>query len=237
MNTKITRGRPLPLGATVIPEGINFAVTSHNATACTLVLFHKGADAPFAEYPFDSEWRVGDVFTMHVSGLDPQQIEYGFRMDGEYNVATGNRFDSRDILLDPYAKQIGGQDVWKRPLYPHRSQILIDDFDWEDDQSPRIAKNDLIIYEMHVRGFTNHPSADVANRGTFDGLREKIPYLKALGINCVELQPVQEFDEMANHFINPETQQQLVNYWGYSQIGFFALSGLRRLWRDGRASK
>lgn len=226
MNTQISRGRPSPLGATVTTNGLNFAVTSHNATACTLVLFHKGAAEPFTEIAFTPEWRVGDVFTMHVSGLDPQQIEYGFRMDGDYDTRTGHRFDSRHILLDPYAKQIGGQEVWGRPFpthqYPHRAQILIEDFDWGDDHPPRIAKNDLIIYEMHVRGFTNHPAANVANRGTFDGLRQKIPYLKALGINCVELQPIHEFNETANKFINPETQRPLMNYWGYSQLSFFA---------------
>ncbi len=226
MNTEITRGRPFPLGATLTPDGINFAVTSHHATACFLVIFEKGAAEPLADIPFPLEWRVGDVFAMHVSGLEPQQIEYGFRMDGEYDEAAGNRFDSSHILLDPYAKQIGGQGVWGQPspahMYPHRAQILTDTFDWEDDQPPLIPENDLIIYEMHLRGFTSHLSANVTHRGTFDGMREKIPHLKALGINCVELLPIQEFDETANKFVNPETGRPLMNYWGYSQLGFFA---------------
>ncbi len=216
MNLQSTRGRPFPLGAAITTDGINFAVTSHHATAAFLVLFQKGAAEPFADLPFPQEWRIGDVFSMQIIGLDPQEIEYGFRMDG-----NGRYFDPTRLLLDPYAKQIGGQAIWgEKGAY--RAQILTDRFDWEEDCPPDIPQNELIIYEMHVRGFTRHPSADVTHPGTFDGLRQKIPYLKELGVNCVELMPIHAFDEMANRFVDPETAVPLKNYWGYSQINFFA---------------
>ncbi len=216
MDLQSTRGRPFPLGATVTADGINFAVTSHHATAAFLVLFQKGADQPFADLPFPQEWRIGDVFSMQIIGLDPQEIEYGFRMDG-----NGRSFDPTRLLLDPYAKQIGGQAIWGKKGV-HRAQILTDIFDWEEDCPPDIPQNDLIIYEMHVRGFTRHPSAAVTHPGTFDGLRQKIPYLKKLGVNCVELMPIHAFDETANRFVDPETAVPLKNYWGYSQLNFFA---------------
>ncbi len=212
----IKRGRPFPLGTTLTADGINFAVTSHHADTAFLVLFQSGTPEPFADIPFPQEWRVGDVFSMQINGLDPQQFGYGFRMDG-----SGAYFNPDNILLDPYAKQIGGQAVWGEKGI-HRAQMLTDEFDWEDDHPPNIPENELIIYEMHLRGFTRHPSAKVSHPGTFDGLREKIPHLKALGVNCVELMPIQEFDETANKFVNPKTAVSLLNYWGYSQIGFFA---------------
>jgi glycogen operon protein len=129
--------------------------------------------------------------------------------------------------MDPYAKNIGGRDVWgEKPdwndIYQHRARICFDDFDWEDDHPLEIPLEDLIIYEMHVRGFSRHPSSAVKHPGTFAGILEKIPYLKKLGINCVELMPIHEFDEFENSRISPVTGKILMNYWGYSNVGFFA---------------
>lgn len=217
-----------PFGATLVPGGVNFSVFSGSATSCTLVLFERGTDQILVEIPFLDEFRTGHVWAMIVFGLNYEHIEYGYRMNGEYNPRAGHRFDPSIILLDPYAKAIGGRDVWGMAdrddhLYPHRARPTIDDFDWEGDRPLEIPIEDLVIYEMHVRGFTRHPSSGVKNMGTYAAIREKIPYLKSLGINCVELMPIFEFDELeyADRF-NPETGEPLMNYWGYSSVGFFA---------------
>src|SRR5208337_2775972 len=242
---KIRPGRPFPFGASVVPGGVNFSVFSRSANYCVLVIFEKGAAKPLVEIPFRGmfakafteepvwgEFRIGDVFTMTVLGLDHEAIEYGFRMDdGRPKAKRGkpaiHRFDPSIVLLDPYARAIGGRDVWGRAPdwnapFPHRSRVVFDDYDWEGDRPLEIPTEDLIIYEMHVRGFTRHPSSRARHPGTFAGIREKIPYLKDLGVNCVELMPVYEFDEFENSRPNKDTGELLMNYWGYSTVGFFA---------------
>jgi isoamylase len=220
-------GKPFPFGATLVPGGINFSVFSSHATDCTLVLFEKGAREPTVEIPFPDEFGIGHVFSMIVFGLDVENVEYGYRMDGPFDPAAGHRFDSSRILMDPFARAIGGRDVWGREPdwsdpYQHRSRLVFDDFDWDDDRPLEIPMEDLIIYEAHLRGFTKHPSSGVKFPGTFGGLRQKIPYLKELGINCVELMPIYEFDEFEHSRRVPETGELLMNYWGYSTVGFFA---------------
>lgn len=220
-------GRPGILGATIVPGGVNFAVFSRFATSCTLVLFRRGEREPLAEIPFPDAFRIGNVFAMIVFGLDYEDIEYGYRMDGPRRPHAGHRFDPDLILLDPYARSIGGRDNWAQPRdktnpMPFRGRILLDDFDWLDDRQLELPAEDLIIYEMHVRGFTYDPSSGVKFPGTFAAIREKIPYLLELGVNAVELMPIQEFDELENDFHNPLTGERLLNYWGYSTIGFFA---------------
>ena len=224
---RLRAGKPLPFGASIVPGGINFSVYSRSATSCQLVLFNKHQPEPFGLVPFKDEFRIGNVFTMVVFDLDYENIEYGFYMDGPFAPKEGQRFDKTKLLMDPYAKAIGGRDIWGiepnwNDQYQHRSRICLDDFDWEDDRPLEIPIEDLIIYELHVRGFTRHPSSGVKHPGTFAGLREKIPYLKELGINCVELMPIHEFDEFENSRISPITGARLMNYWGYSNVGFFA---------------
>jgi isoamylase len=242
---RVRHGRPYPFGATLTPEGVNFSVFSRHATYCVLVLFKKGEAAPLVEIPFRGsflkaetnepvwgEFRIGTVFCMTVFELDYENIEYGYRMDGPLpRVEQGNpgfhRFNPALILLDPYAKAIGGRDVWGETAdlndtYQHRARIIRDDFDWEGDRPLEIPFEDLIVYELHVRGFTRHASSEVTYAGTFAGIHEKIPYLKELGINCVELLPVFEFDEFENSHADEESGELLVNYWGYSTVGFFA---------------
>ena len=219
-------GRPLPLGATLVPGGVNFAVFSDRARAMTLVLFEAGADRPVAELPIPERFRVGSVFAITVFGLDPERLEYGFRAHGPEFPTPRDRFDPGVVLADPYARLVAGGEQWgaRRPegrVAPYRSRVLLDDFDWGGDTAPGIAPEDLVVYEMHVRGFTRHPSARVAAPGTYAGLREKIPYLADLGVNCVELLPVFEFDETDN----PRTDgrgRRLHDYWGYNTVGFFA---------------
>ncbi len=220
-------GRPRPFGATVMTDGVNFSTFSNHASACTLVLFDKGAAAPLVEIPFPDAFRTGDVFAMIVFDLDHSQIEYGFRFDGPHDPTNGHRFDARHILLDPYAKRIGGRDVWAGGYdwdnpYPYRARPVVEEFEWAGDRQLNIPMEDLVVYEMHVRGFTAHPSSQVEAPGAYAAIIEKIPYLKELGVNCIELMPIFEFDELANERVNPQTNERLTNYWGYNPIGFFA---------------
>jgi len=224
-------GKPVPYGATVIPnQGVNFSVYSLNAISCELVLYRKSEKEPFAIIPFPNEYKVGNVFNMIVQNLDYKNIEYGYRMDGPRSRKEGHWFDPTKVLLDPYAKIVGGRDVWgKEPdwsdPYQHRGQILPDDcYDWDGDRQLNIPIEELIIYEMHVRGFTKHPSSNTRNPGTYAGIIEKIPYLKKLGINCVELLPIFEFDEfikIRGPIINI-SGDHMKNYWGYDPLAYFA---------------
>jgi isoamylase len=224
---KLRPGRVFPFGATLVPGGVNFSIFSRSATSCTLVLFEKGESQPMAEIPFPPEFRIGNVYSMIVFDLDYERIEYGYRFDGPFDPKVGHRFNKDKILLDPYAKVVGGRDVWGTPpdwndSFQHRGRLLFEDFDWESDRPLEIPMADLVVYEMHVRSFTKHPSSGVKHKGTFAGLTEKIPYLKELGINCVELMPIYEFDEFENSRRHPQTDELLVNYWGYSTVNFFA---------------
>ena len=108
----VRAGRVYPFGATLVPGGVNFSIFSRHATSCTLTLFEKGAAVPFAELPFPEEYRIGDVYAMTVYGLDHETLEYGYRMDGPFDPRAGHRFDKNVVLLDPYAKVIGGRDIW-----------------------------------------------------------------------------------------------------------------------------
>ena len=164
---------------------------------------------------------------MTVLGLDPDHIEYGFRLEGPFDPAAGHRFDPSKILIDPFARALSGQEEWGKAFdrnapYPRRAAIPADDFEWEGDRPLDLPAEDLVIYELHVRGFTRSPSSGVRFPGTYAGLREKIPYLKSLGVNCVELLPVFEFDETENDRKNPGTGERLYNYWGYSTVAFCA---------------
>ncbi|MGW3044290.1 glycogen debranching protein GlgX [Kitasatospora sp. NPDC001159] len=223
----VRAGHPLPFGATPVPGGINFSVYSDRATRMWLVLFEAGAPQPLAELEFPAEFRTGSVFAMTVFGLDEEDLEYGFRAEGPFDPEHGDRFDPDQVLTDPYARLISGRDVWGSPPdcdrpCPYRSRLVREDFDWGDDAPPRTATEELVLYELHVRGFTRHPSSRVSAPGTFAGMREKIPYLRDLGVNCVELMPVFEFDEHDNPRSDPATGTPLTDYWGYNTVGFFA---------------
>lgn len=232
---EITRGHPLPLGATLQRGGINFAVFSRHATSVTLVIFLPGEQEPIIEFPLDPRYnRTGDVWHAFIRDLDPG-IEYGYRVDGTSHPAKHlHRVDSRIVLLDPYAKALSGGSQWGHTLHLRtthpvsrsirsRHSLVVDDrFDWELDQPLNVHLADSIIYELHIRGFTQHPSSGVTAPGTFMGLVEKIPYLKELGITAVELMPVTEFEENDNPHHNPWTGEPLKNFWGYHPISFFA---------------
>jgi len=224
---RLRPGRVFPFGATLVPGGVNFSIFSRHATTCTLVLFERGEQTPIAEIPFPVSFRIGHVWSMIVFDIEPESIEYGYRMDGPNDPRAHHRFDPGRILLDPYAKAVGGRDRWGETPnwtddFPHRGRLVFEDFDWEDERPLQIPIADLLIYEMHVRSFTAHPSAGVRFPGTYAGIVEKISYLVDLGINCVELMPVFEFDEFENSRISPKTGEALYNYWGYGTVNFFS---------------
>ena len=218
-------GRVYPFGASLLYDGsINFSIHSRDATSCELLLYHIGEKEPFVCIPFPEDFRIGNVFSMIVYGLDYEDLEYGYRMDGPYVPEEGLLFDKEKILLDPYALLIGGRPVWGQPAddgdFPYRGRVIPVDFDWEGDKPLELPMKDLVIYETHVRGFTRDPSSGTKWKGTYAGLVEKIPYLKELGVNCVELLPIFEFDELEN--TRTYDGERLYNYWGYSTVGFYA---------------
>lgn len=210
-------------GATLIPGGVNFTVQSHEAYSCELLLFHRMAKTPYAILKFPENYKIGFVYSMIVFGLDIEEFEYAYRLDGPYDEKKGLRFDKTQVLLDPYAKAITGQSKWGcRNSFQHgyRARVVRNNFDWGVERHSQISMEDMVIYEMHVRGFTNDISAGAKYPGTFKGVEEKIPYLKELGINTVELMPVFEFDEMRDARLLDNNQ--LLDYWGYNPVCFFA---------------
>ena len=224
-NLEYCAGRVFPFGATIRNDGVNFSIFSKDATSCTLVLYNKGEKQPFCEIEFPPEFRIGNVFSIMVFGIDIENTEYGYRFDGINDPKNGYMYDKTKILLDPYAKSVSGRNVWGTLPDPdnpfqHRGQIIYEDYDWEGDFPPDTPYNELVIYEMHIRGFTRSESSGVKYKGTFAGLREKIPYLKDLGVNCIELMPIFAFDEF--EFSRERNGQRLYNYWGYSTVCFFA---------------
>jgi glycogen operon protein len=208
------RGQCRPFGATLHAEGVNFAVFSRHAQQVHLVLFKEGQEKPIAEIPLDPHGnRTGDVWHILVQGL-PRDILYGYRMHGPWAPKSGHWFNPQAILLDPYAQAISGGQRWGAPDtalgMPHgrlsrHSRVAADTFDWEDDCPPAIPLAQTILYELHVRGYTRHPSSGVNYPGTFLGLCEKIPHLKNLGVTAVQLMPVLEFDELDQARKHPVT--------------------------------
>ncbi|MBQ8724907.1 MAG: glycogen debranching enzyme, partial [Oscillospiraceae bacterium] len=227
---KYGKGDTARLGAVICKneegaEGVNFALYCEHAASCALVLFNEGEKQPFAEIPLTDDLKTDNIYSVFVTGIDPDTTEYGYRLDGIYDKLKELRYQKECVVLDPYARAVSGRKTWccsidQERAGKFRGKIVRDDFDWEGDQYPDIPLKDLIIYEAHVRSMTMHCTANAANPGTFKGLTEKIPYLKELGINCIELLPVFEFDEMEyNRFFN---QKRILNYWGYSTLNFFS---------------
>jgi isoamylase len=244
-HTEIQTGVPLPMGTHAFEGGVNFAFFSRHASRVRLELFDLSTDARAARV-IDLDQarnRTGDVWHVWVKGIRSGQL-YAYRVDGPYRPAEGQRFNFHNLLLDPFATAISRIPDWDfkaargyDPSAPERDlvQSSLDDagampkcvftqehFDWKEDRPLRHSWSKTVIYEMHVRGFTVHPSSGVENPGTFRGLMEKITYLKDLGVTAVELMPVLEFNENQLTAINPQTGQVLRNYWGYDPVTFFA---------------
>ena len=210
-------------GATALEGGVNFTIHSRGATSCELLIYARRGRLPIAELRFPEHYRIGDVYSMIVYGLAIDEFEYAYRMDGPYQPEKGLLFDKNEVLLDPYARAVTGQHNWGEQLarvHEYRARVVRDNFDWGTSKQPKIPMRDLIIYELHVRGFTRHDSSGVEKPGTFAGLLEKLPYLKELGVNAVELMPVFEFDEM--QFERIVDGRSLIDYWGYNPVCFFA---------------
>lgn len=215
-------GRLYPLGPVVYESGVRFSVFSRHATAVWLALFDSvEAKRPVCELPFEpARHRTGNIWSIYIGNL-PEDVYYMYRMEGPYEPRRGHRFDRDLYLLDPYAKAFAG-DIHEGTM---KCVVVHDRMDWYEDVRPRTPLEDTIIYETHVRGFTVHASSGVQRGGTYAGFIEKIPYLKDLGITTVELLPVQEFGETWLGRCSIETREELKNYWGYSNIGFFAPAG------------
>ena len=210
-------------GAVAIPGGVNFTIHTHGATSCELLLFHRKAEEPYAVIPFPESYKIGFCYSMIVFDLDIEEFEYAYRLDGPYDEKKGLRFDKNKILLDPYARAVTGQSQWghvNNAQHGYRARVVQSNFDWGDQRHHSIPMEDLIIYELHVRGFTMDESSGVKHHGTFEGLREKIPYLKELGVNAVELMPIFEFDEMRD--VRLIDENELIDFWGYNPVSFFA---------------
>lgn len=212
-------------GACVASNGVSFTINSHGATRCTLLLFKPQAPKPYARIPFPDSYRIGDTYSMLVYDIKPDEFEYAFSFDGPYDPAKGLLFNEENVLLDPYSRAVTGQRKWgEKPEggkdFEYRARVVKSSFDWGNIKQLEQPFEDLVIYEIHVRGYTKDKSSGVSAPGTFAGLKDKIPYLKDLGINAVELMPIFEFDEMESARVVDGVQ--LYNYWGYNTISFFA---------------
>ncbi len=211
---------PLPYGAMLHDDGVQFIVFSRAATAMRVLLYDKVADRePIEIIDFDRDLnRWGDVWSVFVPGLAAGAL-YHYQADGPFDPDLGHRFDPRARLVDPYAKALAGRFLPSDDLIrPPKCVVIDDEFDWQEDRHVRRKLADTIIYEMHVRGFTRSPTSGVRHPGTYLGVIEKIPYLTSLGVTAVELMPVHEFpttDWFGRNLEHP-------NYWGYDPLAFFA---------------
>ena len=221
---KVRPGKYLRNGAAIVDDGVSFTIHSNGATSCNLCLFKRYEDEPYAIIPFPEKYRIGNTYSMVVLGLNPSEFDYAYQFDGEYNPKKGLIFDKNKYILDPYARAVSDQGTWgeKKSSNKHvyKARVVKDCSDWGNFERPNLEPKDMIIYEMHVRGFTMDPSSGVINKGTFDGIREKIPYLLELGVNAIELMPIFEFDELEDTRV--VDGEKLINYWGYSPVCFFA---------------
>ena len=228
MSDGLGAGSSSPLGATPSPNGANFSLFSRYATGVQLLLFDRVDDARAARVVRldPSANRTYHYWHVFVPGVQPGQL-YGYRVDGPSDPSSGMRFDPAKVLLDPYGRAVMvpgtySRDAARRPgdnAGTAMKSVVVDAaaYDWEGDAPLQRPSSRTIVYEMHVRGFTRHPSSGVSEhtRGTFAGLIEKIPYLQRLGVTAVELLPVFQFDPQ-------DCPPGLVNYWGYAPVSFFA---------------
>jgi isoamylase len=220
-NLETSPGKPYPFGTALLPEGVNFAVAAKEAQKLFLCLFDENEQSkPFKEIELHPSLnKTGDVWHICLKGLPPFVL-YSYRL-----VPDASK-DTSYLLLDPYARLVASHPTWgSRPNDPYRplGKVIIQSaFDWQEDKFPRIPNKDLIIYEMHIRGFTQDTSSQVQHPGTYLGVIEKIPYLKELGVNALEIMPIHEFNEEEAVQINPKTKQRLFNYFGYSTVNFFS---------------
>ena len=245
MSQHIRSGQPHPLGATVHQGGVNFALFCRNGSSVVLELYRNANETvPQASFALDPvQHRTGDIWHIFVEGLEAGQL-YGYRVDGPYQPEQGHRFNRNKLLLDPYARGIAGQwNARSDSVYGYnrksaeldlsfddsdsaghvpRSVVLDPVFDWENVRRPKVPWDQTVLYEVHVKGLTADPVAQVNHPGTYLGLTEKIDHLKQLGVTTIELLPVHEFDPYELRANGPTAELELTNYWGYSTLSFFA---------------
>lgn len=214
----VSKGITTALGVTIYQEGINFAVSVEEGIVCRFLLYFYGESEPILDYTFDEANKTGDIYSIFVKNLDQLKYEYIYLLDNE-------------IYLDPYARILTGREEWGKVVDKSdlRCAFNLEEFDWEGDRPLTIPYHQVILYSLHVRGFTMHPSSKVKHKGTFEGIIEKIPYLKELGINQIELMPSYEFDEIIPRRENnmeftkySPDRQYTINYWGYAKANYFA---------------
>ncbi len=211
-------GNPERLGVTKTGRDVNFAVAVPDRKSCSLLLYRKGSSEVEASIPLATRSRYGDIRAVCIEKFPAEQYEYNYRIDGE-------------VVPDPYGACFRGGETWgqAREKKDMRSRFCFERFSWEGDAPPELPYEQCVMYSAHVRGFTMHSSSRVRHKGTFRGVEEKIPYLKELGVNLLELMPVYEFEEIpcerepvvlgADQF---KRQEQRMNYWGYGPGCYFA---------------
>lgn len=231
---KVKKGQPYPLGAYVLNGGVNFSVVNSSDEDCSVILYKKGVEQK-VRIDIDRSNRIGNISCIFVEDLQPGEYEYNFRIGDK-------------VFVDPYAKRIMGNEKWRGAEFKQpflRGGFYSREFDWQGAQQPHIPYNESIMYCLHVRGFTKHRSSGVKHRGTFEGIIEKIPYLKELGVNSLELMPAYEFEEcewasgaelalsqtieyQVQHIdeelsMDKEPQRaRRLNYWGFKEAYYFA---------------
>jgi len=225
---------PIPYGAHIVGESTQFTLFSRHATRVWLMLFDSpDAAQPDAEFELQPDThRIGDLWHIRLHGVQEGQF-YLYRLEGQAPEGMTNFFNPEQWVLDPYALAVSGSPRWgdawdlqpgekpkNGPKFP-KGVIVRDDFDWTGDRAPRVSLADTIVYEVHLRGFTAHPSSGVAHPGTYAGFTEKLPYLQELGVTAVEFLPIHEFNEM-EYYMENMARRKLRNYWGYSTVAFFA---------------
>ncbi len=201
---KKTTGRPQPFGAAVEGSRVNFAVQVRAGKTCELLLYRKGRKSPQISYDMPEEEGIGEVRFLAVEEINPEQYEYNFLIDGK-------------VTVDPFVRELTGRETFgkRKESSEHavRGKLVRPEYDWKGDARLGLPWNDVVAYSLHVRGFTKHSSSKVPHKGTYQGVIEKIPYLKELGINQIQCMPVYEFEECT---------KTKVNYWGYGPAYYFA---------------
>ncbi|ESW32223.1 hypothetical protein PHAVU_002G303600 [Phaseolus vulgaris] len=247
---QVSRGYASPFGATVRDGGVNFAIYSLNAFSATLCLFTLSDfqnNRVTESVPLDPLInKTGGIWHVFLKG-DFSDMLYGYKFDGKFSPLEGHYYDSSRIVLDPYAKAVISRGEFgalgpNGNCWPQMAGMVPsdhDEFDWEGDLPLKYPQKDLVVYEMHVRGFTKHESSNTKFPGTYLGVVEKLDHLKELGVNCLELMPCHEFNELEYSSYNSVQGDYRVNFWGYSTINFFSpmirysSAGIRNCGRDG----
>lgn len=218
LDYRIRAGEPAFLGVTRHGKDINFAVVVRDGKTCSLILYPKGSQEIAAEIPFTEEMQFGDIYAMQIHQLPIDEYEYNYRID-------------KTVTLDPYARAVRGREIWgacRDSVHAVRAGIPFEKFSWQGDRPLKLPYEECVMYVTHPRGFTMSPSSKVRRPGTFAGIREKIPYLKRMGITQLELMPVYEFEETGEeapskkHMPICRSSMEKINYWGYGDACFFA---------------